>query len=79
MGIRKILLVTSAWHMPRARMLFEHAGFEVVPVPCDFEMHFMAEEPVQLRDFFPSGDCLARNSWCVKEWVARFFYWIKYR
>jgi uncharacterized SAM-binding protein YcdF (DUF218 family) len=35
-GIRRILLVTSAMHMPRAAGAFRKAGFEVVAVPADF-------------------------------------------
>lgn len=36
MGIKKIILVTSAAHMPRAVALFEHQGFEVIPAPTDY-------------------------------------------
>ena len=32
----KILLVTSAIHMPRAGMIFSHEGFNVVEFPADF-------------------------------------------
>jgi uncharacterized SAM-binding protein YcdF (DUF218 family) len=35
-GVTKILLVTHAWHMRRARMAFEHAGLEVVPAPMGY-------------------------------------------
>ena len=73
----RILLVTSAWHMPRARTLFERVGFEVVPAPTDFEMTFSLEEPIRVRDFFPCADAMSRNSYALKEWVARFFYWLK--
>lgn len=76
-GIRRVRLVTSAWHMPRARMLFERAGLDVRPVPTDYEMHYCAELPLQCKDFFPSADALWRNSVAVKEWVARFCYWLK--
>lgn len=77
-GAKRIALVTSAWHMPRARSLFERVGFEVVPVPCDYEMHHMAEYPLTLWDFIPSADCsaLCRNSAALKEWVGRFGYWV---
>ena len=35
-GITRVLLVTSALHMPRAVAVFRKAGFEVVPSPTDF-------------------------------------------
>ena len=73
----KVLLVTSAWHMQRARMLFERQGLDVVEAPTDYEMHYCAEQPLKVRDFFPSAEALERNSAAVKEWVARFFYWLK--
>ena len=69
-----IYLVTSAWHMSRAKMLFDRVGFDVVPAPTDFEMSYVAEWPVEFGDFMPSADALLRNSSAVKEWVARFGY-----
>ena len=33
-GVRRIMLVTHAYHLPRAVPAFERAGFEVVPVPA---------------------------------------------
>lgn len=76
-GFKRIRLVTSAWHMPRARWLFERAGLEVRAAPTDYEMHYCAELPLQIKDFFPSADALWRNSAAVKEWVARACYWLK--
>lgn len=35
-GVDTVFLVTHAWHMPRARLAFEHAGFTVVPAPTGF-------------------------------------------
>lgn len=73
-GIKKIILVTSAWHMPRARLLFERRGFEVIAAPTDYEMHCIAERPLKFADFLPSADMLSLNSYAIKEWVARFGY-----
>jgi len=35
-GIKEIILVTSAMHMPRAKALFEHQGMTVISAPVDF-------------------------------------------
>ncbi|MCG4454553.1 YdcF family protein [Pseudomonas sp. MMS21-TM103] len=35
-GVRRVLLVTQAWHMPRARWCFEQAGFQVLSAPVGF-------------------------------------------
>ncbi|MBI3876584.1 MAG: YdcF family protein [Verrucomicrobia bacterium] len=36
-GWKKILLVTSGYHMRRAEAVFSTTGLEVVPVACDFQ------------------------------------------
>jgi uncharacterized SAM-binding protein YcdF (DUF218 family) len=36
-GITRVLLVTHAWHMPRAELAFRRAGFEVVAAPTAFQ------------------------------------------
>ena len=35
-GVERVLLVTQAWHMPRARWSFEQVGFQVVSAPMGF-------------------------------------------
>ena len=35
-GWRRVALVTSAYHMTRAKAVFEAAGTQVVPVPCNY-------------------------------------------
>ena len=72
----KVLLVTSAWHMKRAKMMFEKyaPGLEVIAAPTDYEMHGAAEGPIEFGDFLPNAEAMARNSYVLKEWVARIGY-----
>ncbi|MDP3814550.1 YdcF family protein [Pseudomonas sp.] len=35
-GLKRVLLVTQAWHMPRARWSYEQAGFQVLSAPMGF-------------------------------------------
>lgn len=42
-GLRRIALVTSAWHMPRALDTFAAAGVPATPAPCDFPAHAALE------------------------------------
>ena len=35
-GTNRVVLVTSASHMPRAALIFKKAGCDVVPAPCEY-------------------------------------------
>jgi uncharacterized SAM-binding protein YcdF (DUF218 family) len=70
----KVLLVTSAWHMNRARFLFEKSGLDVVPCPGDFEMSCTFEKELQFSDFFPHSWAFQLNTAAVREWVGIFAY-----
>jgi uncharacterized SAM-binding protein YcdF (DUF218 family) len=68
-GARRVLLCTSASHMPRARIVYERLGFEVICVPCDFDTRGAAERfsPMML---VPRGLALCQTENCVKEWIG---------
>ena len=68
----KVLLVTSAWHMKRARLMFEKyaPGIEVVCAPADFENTFTAEKTPLLKMLLPDPNVFMLNSVAFHEWVG---------
>ncbi len=71
-GAPRILLVTSAFHIPRARRLFERAGMLVFPFPVDFQVS--AGRTVTVLDFLPTAGALAQTEMAMREWYGRLFY-----
>ena len=71
-GEGKVLLVTSAWHMKRARLMFEKYAprIEVVCAPADFENMFMAEKTPLFKMFLPDPNVFMLNSVAFHEWVG---------
>ena len=74
-GGPRIILVTSAFHMPRAQKLFERAGFVVTPYPVDFRIDASGREPT---DYFPDARALRRTDIALRELLGRAFYAVKY-
>jgi len=71
-GVRRILLVTSAMHMPRAAGAFRRAGFQVVAVPADF--HSGWGEPGVLTEWLPRADNLVCSEAALHEWLGIAIY-----
>jgi len=67
-----VLLVTSAFHMRRARQLFERAGLRVAPFPVDFRSS--GREPATILSFLPSSQALAQTEMAVREIYGRLYY-----
>jgi len=68
----KILLVTSAYHMKRARALFERAGLQVIPFPVDFQIS--ATKKLTPMDFLPSAGSLGATETALRELCGRMFW-----
>ena len=69
-----LILVTSAIHMTRAKMLFENAGFETVAFPNKF---FIGHETTPMS-FIPSASALSRSSNIYREFQGRLFYSLRH-
>ena len=63
----RILLVTSALHMPRALLEFKAAGLDVVPAPTDYEARTL---PPGILRFLPDADMLSASSRAFTEVVG---------
>jgi len=69
-GVEAVVLVTHAWHMPRARAAFLRRGLRVTPAPCCFR----APAALELSALVPSGKALRESYWGLHEWLGRAWY-----
>jgi uncharacterized SAM-binding protein YcdF (DUF218 family) len=69
---KRIILVTSAYHMYRAKMLFEKQGFEVIPYKVDYKS--AGKSAITVIDFLPSAGNLAVSETGIREVIGRLFY-----
>ena len=69
-GVRRLLLVTSAWHMPRAAAVFRRIGLDVIPAPADYALW----ATTRIINFLPSAKALQRSSSVFREYVGLLVY-----
>ena len=69
-GVRQVLLVTSALHMPRALRDFQTAGLTVIPAAIDHEGLDLSLEPWWAR-WLPSARALELSGRAMKELAAK--------
>ena len=71
----RIILVTSAFHMNRAKRVFEREGFQVIPYPVDFKSSkffvSLLKNPI---NWIPSSSSLNRSSLAIRETIGRIIY-----
>lgn len=69
-NIRHIVLVTHAWHMPRARLVFEHYGFEVIAAPTAHA----TRGRMTVLDFLPDAGALLQSALFFHEAIGTVWY-----
>lgn len=75
-GINKILLVTSALHMPRSMEIFRKVGIESIAVPTDF-LSVQNENNkgfAGVLELLPSVDALRNTTNAIKEYIGLLIY-----
>lgn len=68
------LLVTSAYHMPRAKALFDKAGFPTVPWPVDY-----MTSGTESIGSLPPYNGVEVTTTAVREWIGLMAYWLSGR
>lgn len=64
--IGTVILVTNAWHMPRAARAFEAQGLKVLAAPTAYQ----ARGGYGLRSFSPSVHALELSYWALHEYMG---------
>ncbi len=72
----KVILVTSAFHMTRAKNLFEKEGLEVIPYPVNFQNRNINDNFSfdNLSNWIPNARNLASSSKIMRELLATAYY-----
>ena len=79
-GWKRVLLVTSAFHMPRSLATFrQRSGLTVVPVACDYQLPGRAHygKPTAgntLKSLLPEAEALYLSSLALKEHLGLAVY-----
>jgi uncharacterized SAM-binding protein YcdF (DUF218 family) len=79
-GIHRILLVTSAIHMPRSLLIFKHQGIDAIPTPTDFiisegEMKDLGSTPkATILSLLPEVENLDQFTSALKEYIGIVVY-----
>lgn len=81
--IQKILLVTSAMHMPRSLMIFKKLGIDAIPAPTDFlsslqdSSELGGSTEAVILNLLPDADRLLRTTRAIKEYIGIAIYWLR--
>jgi uncharacterized SAM-binding protein YcdF (DUF218 family) len=73
-GINTVIVVTQAWHLPRALWAFEHVGFHALPWPAS-RQRFQIDS---IDDFLPSADGLRDSATAFHELIGAGYYRLRY-
>lgn len=70
---RTIVLITSAFHMPRSVGMFKKQGFTVLPAPAGYRSQTRHGSYI---GYLPQAAALATSSTAIAEYFSLFWYWM---
>lgn len=71
-GWRRVILVTTGWHMPRSALLFRKAGVDFIPFPVDFRSD--RTRTLAGIDFIPRAEAWQMTETALREGYGYLFY-----
>ena len=85
LGEKSFLLVTSAYHLPRAIAVFQKLGLSPIPAPANFRViqnkpHFDASKGELLKEIIsalPSSNNLTHSERAMHEYAGFIWYWLR--
>ena len=73
---KRVALVSSATHLPRAMALYRGQGLDAVPAPTDYTAK-QSQEPQPLYSYLPKGRYLMYSEAAIHEWIG--VWWARLR
>lgn len=70
LGIDRVLLVTDAFHMPRALRVFVQAGLSPVAAPTGY----IGRREFRWQQLVPNAEAMRVSNLALREWVAGLWY-----
>ena len=73
---KTVILVTSAFHMKRAKLLFEQQGVKIIPYKVDFKSSINSR--LYFIDFIPNSLALKKTEIALRELLGRLYYSLRW-
>ena len=71
----EVILVTSAFHMPRAKKVFQNQNLKVIPYAVDFRS---STKKIDILDFLPQANAFKDSNFYFREIIGRVYYSLRY-
>ena len=71
----EVILVTSAFHMPRAEKVFKNQSLKVIPYAVDFRS---SAQKLDILDFLPQANAFKDSNFYFREIIGRAYYAVRY-